>query len=419
MTAPYHTDVDADHRPERREPHKPPNVVGLVIRRELVTRGLSAGYVVSSVILLLALVGIIVVPTLLSGPTVHRIGVVGGGNQTIVDVAAELADADADPEAPTTIDVVAYPDEAAAGAGIADGEVSAALIDGERVLVERASGFTGNDLLALLQRAAGREQIDALVGDAVADDVRAALDDDVLAVTALTGQDAAQTQGRSIIAYGGLVLTYMLILQYGVWTLTGVTEEKSNRVIEILLSTARPWQLFAGKVLGIALLGLIQFGVTVAAAAIAVRVTGAFQLPAIPTDFVGTLVLWILLGFATYLVLFGAAGALASKTEDAQSASAPISVLILAAFFSSFAVLSNPTGTVAVVGTFIPLWAPFVVPIRAALGALPLWQSVAAVALSVVSVVGLTMLSAQVYRGGTLQFGGRLKWAAALRGSNG
>lgn len=394
---------------------RPWSVVGLVIRREMLARGLSASYLVSSLILLLILVGVIVIPQLLSGPTVHRVGVVGADNQPIVDLAAELANTGGDPAAPTSVELQRYPDETAARTGILDGEVTAVLVDGEQVLVERASGFTGNDLLDLLQSAAGRQRIDTLVGADLADDVRATLDDEVLAVTALTGQDAAQTQGRSIIAYGGLVLTYMLILQYGVWTLTGVTEEKANRVIEILLSTARPWQLFAGKVIGIALLGLTQFAVTLTAAAIAIRVTGAFELPAIPSDIIVTLVVWILLGFATYLVVFGAAGALASKVEDAQSASAPISIMILAAFFSSFAVLNNPTGTMAVVGTFIPFWAPFVVPIRAALGALPVWQGVTAVGLSVATVIGLTIISAHVYRGGSLQFGGRLDWHQALR----
>lgn len=405
----------ADDRASAFDPPKASNVVWLVIRRELRTRGLSAFYLLSSLILLLVLVGVIVVPQLLSGPTVLTVGSVGTGNQPIIDTATAVANANADPDEPTTIEVDRYADADAARNGILDGEVAAVLVDGDGVLVERASGFTGNDLLDLLQRAAARERVDTLVGGQLAGDVRTTLDTDVLTVTALTGQDAAQTQGRSVIAYGGLVLTYMLILQYGVWTLTGVTEEKSNKVIEILLSIAKPWQLFAGKVIGIALLGLIQFGVTVSVVALTVRVTDAFELPAIPSDIIGTLVLWIALGFATYLVLFGAAGALASKTEDAQSASAPLSIVILAAFFSSFAVLSNPTGTVAVVGTFVPFMAPFVVPIRAALGALPTWQAIAAAALSVATVVGLTVLSSHVYRGGSLQFGGRLGWRQALR----
>lgn len=231
----------------------------------------------------------------------------------------------------------------------------------------------------------------------------------------MSGQDAAQTERRSILAYGGLILTYMLILQYGMWTLSGVTEEKSNRVMELLLAAARPWQLFAGKVAGTALLGLAQFAVTLTAALVAIRVTDAFTLPSIPADFVGVLVLWVLLGYATYLVLYGAAGALADKPEDAQTTTTPITLVVLTGFFASFVVLNDPSGLVARIGTFFPFWAPFTVPIRAALGALPLWQAVAAVTSSLATIVVMTVLSARVYRGGSLHTGGRLGWLEALR----
>jgi ABC-2 type transport system permease protein len=97
---------------------------------------------------------------------------------------------------------------------------------------------------------------------------------------------------------------------------------------------------------------------------------------------------------------------------------APITVVLMIGFFSSFVVLGNPDGIMGVVGTFVPFWAPFVVPVRSALGVLPLWQSISAVALSLVTIVGLTVLSARVYRGGSLHIGGRLGWRQALRGAD-
>lgn len=267
-----------------------------------------------------------------------------------------------------------------------------------------------------LQAVAEAELPERLVPAGDLERVRAALGGEALVVTALSGQDAGQTEGRSVIAYGGIVVTYLLILQYGVWTLSGVSEEKSNRVLEILLSTARPWQLFAGKVIGIAALGLVQFFVALLAASIAVRVSGAFELPAIPTDFIGILVVWVLLGFAMYMVVFGAAGALTFRPDDAQSAMTPITVVILIGFFGSLGVLGDPDGLMGVIGTFVPFWAPFVVPVRAALGALPVWQGIVAVGLSVGAIAGLTVLSARVYRGGSLHVGSRLGWRQALRG---
>jgi len=393
------------------------NALLLVMQRELVTR-LSAGYLVSSAAFLLVLVGVIVVPTMLSGPTTYDVGTVGDGNREVLDTAADRANRDAPADERTSFDVTSLGDADAARRAVADGTVDAVLIDGTEVVVRRASGFGGNDLLDLLQQAAGGRQVERLVPAEALPRVQGALDGRALEVTTLSGQDAGQTEGRSIIAYGGILLTYVLILQYGVWTVSGVAEEKSNRVMEILLSTARPWQLFAGKVIGIAALGLLQFSTTLLAAVVAVRVSGAFELPAIPTDFIGTLVVWVLLGFAMYMVVFGAAGALTSRPEDAQSAMAPISVVVMIGFFGSFAVLRNPDGIMGLIGTFVPFWAPFVVPVRAALGALPVWQGVAAAALSLVTIAGLTVLSARVYRGGSLHLGGRLGWRQALRGAD-
>ena len=403
--------------PARPGPESMPNVLGLVIGRELRARGYSKGFLLSTAFVLVLVLAGIVLPTLLGGgPTSYSLGSVGDGNAAVVDAATRLANVGVDTDARTTIDVAEYSSRQAAEQAVDEGTVEAALVDGTELLVTRSGGFGSSDLVGLLQRAAGAREVRALVGPGGADRVEAALTGDALEVTALSGQDEADTDGRALIAYGGLVLTYLLILQYGTWTLSGVVEEKSNRVIEILLSTARPWQLFAGKVIGVALLGLGQFLVTLVAALVAIRVTGAFELPAVPVDVAATLTLWVLVGFAIYLVLFGAAGALAAKMEDAQSATMPISLLVIASFFASFSVLSNPDGLVALIGTFVPFSAPFVVPIRFALNAVPLWQQVLALAVAVATTAGLVLLAGRVYRGGALRFGGKLGWGQALRG---
>jgi ABC-2 type transport system permease protein len=392
-----------------------PNVLGLVVSREVRARGRSKGFVLSTLFTLLLILAAIVLPTVLGGgPTTYELGTVGDDNAAIIESATRLANAGAAEDEPTTIEATELADTAAAERAVTDGELDAALINGSELVVER-SGLGSSSLTDLLQRAAGAQQVTALVDGADAERVSAVLSGDALEVTSLSGQDAAQTQGRTQLAYGGVLLTYILILQYGTWTLSGVTEEKANRVIEILLSTARPWQLFAGKVLGVAVLGLGQFALTLVVALTAIRVTGAFELPALPVEFAGVLALWVLVGFAMYLVLFGAAGALAAKMEDAQSAVTPITVIIMIGFFASFVVLADPGGTVGLVGTFIPLSAPFIVPIRSALNAIPLWQQALSLVLSLVTIGGLTMLSGRVYRGGALQFAGKVSWRQALR----
>lgn len=394
-------------------PRTPPNVARLVMMREIRTRGRSSAFLASSAMTLLIILAAIVVPTIFADSTdTHRIGIVGEGGTQVVDAASALADAES---ANVVFEVETLPDVAAAEAAVEAEDIDAALVDGSDLVVATTGGFGGSGLERLLQQAAATQQLEDMVGQERSQEVISALTGDALTVRALTGQDSAENEGRAWIAYGSLILTYMIVFTYGMYALTGVTEEKSNRVIELLLATARPWQLLAGKILGIGALGLTQFTVTVIAAMVAIRVTGAFDLPAVPVDMVAALLLWVVVGFGIYLVLCGAAGALASKTEDAQNAMSPISTMAALSFFLSFVVLSNPGGTVAVVGTFVPFTAPFVIPIRMAFNALPLWQHLVAIAIAIATIVILVRFGGRVYAGGALQFGGRVKWREAFR----
>lgn len=404
---------DTPGRPKRAAP----STLLLVLQREIRTRGRSGAYIISTVLTLLLVLGLIIVPTFFGGSTTtYRVGLVGDGNQPIIDTASALADAGPQESAEeTTIETRTFDDIAAAETAVEDGEVDAVIVDGGELVVATTGGFGGSDVQSLLQQAAGTQQVETLVGGDRATQVVDALTTDALQVRALSGQEAGENEGRAWIAYGGLVLTYMVILTYAVWTLNGVTEEKSNRVIELLLATARPWELLAGKILGISLLGLGQFVVTIVAAVVAIRVTGAFDLPVVPVDMIATLMLWATLGFGMYMVLSGAAGALASKTEDAQNAMTPITLMAVGSFFLSFVVLDAPDGPAAVIGTFVPFTAPFVIPIRAAFQVLPLWQHLAAIAIALAAIVILLHIGGRVYAGGALQFGGRLKWREAFR----
>lgn len=398
---------------ERSGPRTAP-VLRLVFMRELRTRARSGAFIVSSALTLLLIVGAIVVPSLFgASTTTYRVGVIGSDGEPIVATASALASARSSDD--VTVETVTFSDVAQAEQALGDEAIDAAIVDGRELVLANAGGLSGSAVQGLLQEAAAARRVENLVGAEQAGQVVAALTGEPLEVRALSGQGSTENQGRAWIAYGGLVLTYMVILTYGVWTLTGVTEEKANRVIELLLAAAKPSQLLAGKILGISVLGLAQFLVTVVAALIAIRVTGTFDLPALPINMIGVLVLWVVVGFSLYMVLFGAAGALASKTEDAQTASTPISLLAVGSFFLSFVVLNSPDGLAAVIGTYVPFTAPFVVPIRSALGVLPLWQHLVAIGVCVVTTALLLRMAGRVYAGGALQFGGRLKWREALR----
>src|SRR5690606_983869 len=126
-------------------------------------------------------------------------------------------------------------------------------LDPETLLREGSGGFGGSQIERILQQAAATVSLEeALEGSSVSmADVAAVFSSEPMSVQSLTGADAELDGARSAIAYGGLMLMYFAILSFGAWTLTGIAEEKSSRVVEVLLATLRPWQLLTGKILGI------------------------------------------------------------------------------------------------------------------------------------------------------------------------
>lgn len=128
-----------------------------------------------------------------------------------------------------------------------------------------------------------------------------------------------------------------------------------------------------------------------------------------------TLVLWFILGYTVFSIAFGMAGAVVSRSEDAQTAASPLTILFVLGFFISTMALEDPSSTVAVVTSFIPITAPFVVPIRVAFEAIPMWQHGLAVAAALASIVVLVRVAGRIYAGGVLHYGGRLKFREAFQ----
>ncbi len=392
----------------------------LVTRREIRERARTKGFLISSILTVVLITAAIVIPSVIGGGgDTHSIGSLGEGNEAIVTAANEVAAAEVvgDPDAfADEYEVTTYASRDEAIDALQAGEIEVVLIDGNTVLVA-SEGFGGTPLVGTLQQAAGAVRLQDLVtSNESASSVIEVLSSDPLEVTTLAGEDSAAEE-RGTVAYGGLILMYIAVLSYGNAALTGVTEEKNNRVVEVLLATLRPWQLLGGKVLGIGLLGLAQFAATVIVAFVALKLTNALELPSLDPSIVGVLVLWFVLGFSVFSVLYAAAGALASRPEEAQSASLPMTMIAVFAFFLSFGVLGNPDSTLSQIATFVPFTAPFVVPIRNALGALPVAEHVLAVLVTVAAIVLLVRVAARIYAGGLLSIGRRVKLRDAWRGT--
>jgi ABC-2 type transport system permease protein len=234
-----------------------------------------------------------------------------------------------------------------------------------------------------------------------------------LTTATLHPQEEETDDAAVLVAYAGSLLLLTSLAIYGQWVITGVVEEKSNRVVELILATVRPRHLLAGKVLGIGLLGFAQL-VLVAGLAAALLVAGVFDAPAELGADMALVIPWFALGFGLYAVAYAAAGALASRQQNAETAGQPVTYTLLAVYFAGYVALSSdPEGLLASLLTVFPLTAPLVLPARSALVGVPLWQHALAVALVLGTIYALVRLAGRVYAEGLLHGGARLGVRAA------
>lgn len=383
--------------------------VALIARREVLAKLRDKGFLLSTAFIVVVILGSALLPVALAGnDSTYDVGLVGppAGLEEALQAQADSLDA--------TVDVTTYPDPATARTALRDELVDAA-VDGERVLVVESLDST---LQQILDRAnAGLIAQDRLATagiDPAA--VRTALDVPPLDVLTLD-PDAERDRQRQVIALLGVSVLYGLLILIGQYVAMGVVEEKASRVVEVLLSTIRPWQLLAGKVIGLGLLGLAQLvliGVIGLGAAI------GFDVLAVPGDAIGTLaqvVGWFILGYGFYAAVFAAGAALVSRQEDLQSVLMPTVVVLVAALVIAIQAVQDPSGPLAVVTSFVPGLSPLVMPVRMAAGDVAWWEWVASVVLMLLATVALVRLGGRIYAGALLRRGGRVKIREALANS--
>jgi ABC-2 type transport system permease protein len=213
---------------------------------------------------------------------------------------------------------------------------------------------------------------------------------------------------RTTAVYG-LILTYVLLTQFGTWLLIGVVEEKSSRVIEVLLSTLRSGQLLAGKVIGIGAVALLQAALIVAVALGLGAAEGSTLVHGTAPVEIVTSLLWVVLGYTFYCWVYAAGGSLADRQEQVQSLAFPLQLPILFGYIVSFTALGSgqPSELVKVLA-YLPPTAPFAMPVLVGLGDVSWWGFTASVVIMLVATVGVARLAAAVYRRAILRTGGRV-----------
>ncbi len=242
----------------------------------------------------------------------------------------------------------------------------------------------------------------------------------------LTGQSG---KAAFYVAYGMGILLYMSILLFGQQTMVSVIEEKSSRVVEVLVSSLTPFQMLLGKVIGVGAAGLLQMAIWGVSAWLITSQAGhlaalvgadpgsvaRFALPHIGAGLVVVLLLYFVLGFLLYGALYAAIGSMCSAIQDSQQYASVVTVLILIGFMSVFAVIAHPDGTVGTVLSWIPFFAPFVMPVRWSLTSVSAVNLVGSLVLLVAGVLFCVWLAARIYHTGILMFGKKPTWRELWR----
>lgn len=211
------------------------------------------------------------------------------------------------------------------------------------------------------------------------------------------------------------ILVYLALMLYGQMVAQGVVEEKTSRIVELLLTAIRPWQLLLGKVIGIGTLGLVQL-VAVGVVGIGTGLgTHVLTLPGSVAVEAGFAAFgWFLLGYLMFALMYAGLGALVSRQEDVGGAVAPLTTLIIFPYILGITILpGNPGSPLIKWLSMIPLFSPTLMPMRVASG-VPAWQMLTAIVLTIALIAGLVWLAGRIYGNAVTRTGARVRLRDAL-----
>ena len=382
--------------------------IAIIARREISSRLRNKAFIIGSVITLVILAAVITLPAVLAddGTTSYDVAVVGTAPDGFTDGLDALARAD---DAVVSIDTGL--DRPAAEAALRDGDIDAA-VDGRSLVIydgvpDRLQQWV---VQSLAQASLVGELVDAGVPPDEATDVLR--DGTSLAVTDLDDGGEDRDSALGIIAAVALFITVQL---GGSGLLSSSIEEKTSRVVEVLLGAVSPRQLLTGKVLGALVVTMVQFTSYVAIGLGLSTALGTVDLPSGTFGTLVTAVVMVVVGFLLYATFFAVAGAMASGIEDAQSTVGPMMLFMMTGYMGVFIfVIPSPDSLAAQILGYLPVTAPFAVPSLYAVGSFgPIEVAIAAAGVIALSVVALR-LAGRLYSAALLA-SGTLSWRAVLK----
>ncbi|MFC2112807.1 ABC transporter permease [Bacteroidota bacterium] len=255
------------------------------------------------------------------------------------------------------------------------------------------------------------------------------------------------------VGYIGGFLIYMFIFFFGAAVMRGVIEEKVNRIVEVVISSVKPFQLMMGKIIGIALVGLSQFAIWIVSTFILVTIASALFFPDLnmsPTDqllaqdimssapleadtdppskemvelmaaistlrnidfgiMLGSFLFYFLCGYLLYASMFASIGAAVDSETDTQQFMLPVTIPLILSIVVLFSIINNPDSPVAFWFSIIPLTSPVVMMARIPFG-VPYWEVLLSMGLLVLTFLGMTWVAAKIYRTGILMYGKKVNY---------
>lgn len=385
--------------------------IALVAKREFLTQVVKKSFIVSNVVILLAIVGGIIAYSVFSGGDDDKSAIGLTGSQSLASTLVAVGDSIGNP-----VEVTEVPDEEAGRARLASGDLDVVVVpdaDGAYTAVTESELDSG--LRAVIEAAVAQQaQALALTEQGVDPSALAASTSSaVVTVEAIDPPDPEAGQ-RIALSVAVVFLLYMQIMMFGLYVAMGVVEEKSSRVVELLLSTLKPLQLLWGKVIGIGTVGLCQLALYGIAGVGTGLATGVLTLTGTAFGVLFGTLGWFVLGFGFFAVLYAAAGSMVSRQEDVNATASPLMVLIIIMFFSAFSAVGDPDGTLSNVLSWIPPFSAILMPLRIAAGVASPIQVVGTIVLMLAVTAALSVLAAKIYQRSILRIGKVVSWKEAL-----
>jgi ABC-2 type transport system permease protein len=405
-----------------------------VVRREYVERVRSKAFVVSTFLGPLLVLGFLIGPTMLMqrqrGKPL-RVAVVDatGALRAAVEQALARPHAAAGPRFVIVPPAPGDP-ETARRAGrddVLDGRLDGLLYFGSDALNTAQAEYYGKNVsnvmdLQTLQSAADEAVVDRRLADAGLDGGRVQaltrhLDLRKIRVTA-TGEreDRGQTFFLAMLL---LTMLYTTVAMWGAAIMNGVIEEKTNRVVEVIVSSIPTSTLFAGKLIGVGSAGLTQFSVWALTLAVlsgyGAAAGGGLPLPEVSPLLLASFVVYFLLGYFLYGSLYAAVGASVNTQQEAQSLAFPVMMPLILGFVFFPVVLGNPDSALSVTLSLVPFFTPMLMFLRITAVPPPAWQIGLSLVLTLATIAGATWFASRVYRIGILMYGKRPTFPEIVR----